>query len=121
MLHMMPRGIPPFGQLWEAVQRPHPSSLATALDVDVRTVYRWMDKDQAPRCAGLALWWLTPWGRSLLVCDAEQRISLAEATAKAVACELAQSRTELERARAMAEHYARHEPRAQAANAARLR
>jgi hypothetical protein len=91
MLHLMPAYIPPPGQLLAALEV-RPPAVARALCVSERSVWRWLADDAMPRPAACALWWLSPWGRSVLVSDAEYRIHLAEATAEAVRAELTAER-----------------------------
>jgi predicted DNA-binding transcriptional regulator AlpA len=63
-LYKIPRHLPPLLVLWEDIGRPHPATLAAALDVDTRTVRRWLKAGHAPRPVALALYWLTRWGQS---------------------------------------------------------
>jgi predicted DNA-binding transcriptional regulator AlpA len=113
MLYLTPKTLPGFDDLWRGIGKPHPTSLAAALGVDVRTVYRWMATDQAPRPAALALFWLTPWGLSLIDADQQNRLTNATGQAAALCRDLAHMSDQLTRAQRMAEHHARHD---QAAN-----
>jgi len=108
MLYLTPKTLPGFDELWRGIGQPHPSSLAAALGVDVRTVYRWMATDQAPRPAALALFWLTPWGLSLIDCDQQNRLVNASGQASALHRDLAHMSDQLTRAQQMARHHARH-------------
>lgn len=112
MLQHIPKGLPSYSMLWEGIGKPHPTSLAKALGVDVRTVYRWMADDQAPRCPSLAMYWLTPWGLSRLdghtVDTARLHLAMYQAQK---AANKAQAH-ELARAQALASFHARHAPAA---------
>lgn len=107
MLHMLPRGLPPFGELWEATGKPHPTSLAKAMHVDVRTVYRWMAADLAPRPVSLLMWCMSSHGRATIHNDMIQRVHLAEASHAAALRELQGLRHALQMTQQMAQHHAR--------------
>jgi len=87
-LHLAPRHLPAPALLLESINA-RPPAVAAALGVSERQVWRWLAADAMPRPAGLALWWLSPWGQSALVADAHQRVALAEALAAALRRDLA--------------------------------
>ncbi len=68
MIRKMPRRTPALGDMISDISAT-PAQLADALHVDKSTVYRWLSVGQAPRCAELAIYWLTRWGKSEI--DAE--------------------------------------------------
>ncbi|HEX5684859.1 MAG TPA: hypothetical protein VFY73_12610 [Ideonella sp.] len=47
------------------IGNPKPANLARSLGVHERTVFRWMQQDDAPRSVLLSIFWLTRWGHSL--------------------------------------------------------
>jgi hypothetical protein len=100
MLHRLPRRLPPLGVLLDDIGRPHPSSLAAALDVDVRTVRRWLKADTAPRPVLLALYWLTRWGCSDIDAELHNRAATFALLADAQSRELTRIRLELSELRA---------------------
>jgi hypothetical protein len=112
MLHILPRGLPPFGALWDAAGRPHACNLAKALHVDVRTVYRWQAADQAPRPAALVLWLLSPYGWQAVESHHHYAAQLQRLHADDLARQVQRSAQELARARAIAQHHSRHAPQA---------
>lgn len=65
-----------------------PAEVAKALDVGVSTVYRWLQQNNAPRPAMLALFWLSRWGQSAIDCDMHNRSAVFEGLAKALEREL---------------------------------
>ena len=82
MLHLIPHTLPRLSLMLPALGADH-ASIARALAVSERTVYRWAADDLAPRAAALALFWVTPWGWSQVISEAGQRIQTAEALAQA--------------------------------------
>lgn len=70
MLVHIPRQLPPLSALLDDLGQPRPHALARALGVSARTVQRWIARDDAPRPALLALFWLSRWGRSVVECAA---------------------------------------------------
>lgn len=69
-----------------------PAEVAKALDVGLSTVYRWLQQNNAPRPAMLALFWLSRWGKSAIDCDMHNRSAVFEGLAKALERELWQQR-----------------------------
>ncbi len=96
MLHLMPRHTPPLPMLLDALQAT-PETAAHALGVSARTVYRWAADGDAPRPAALALWWLTPWGWSVLDSEVGHRMATAAAQVDALRAELTQERSQAAR------------------------
>jgi len=64
MLQLLPRAMPPLSMMLDDIGAPSAHAIAQALDVTPRTVERWRTKDEAPRTAALALFWITSWGAS---------------------------------------------------------
>lgn len=62
MLYRLPKHTPPLSVMLEDLGRPRPAEVAKMLGVHPRTVYHWIAKDDAPRPALLALFWVTRWG-----------------------------------------------------------
>lgn len=108
MLYKTPGSLPALSQMLAGLGHPHPTTIARVLGVDVRTVYRWQAADQAPRPAALALFWLTPWGLSLIDSDLAFSAANARQLADARARDLQHLAAENQRLQAMAEHHARH-------------
>ncbi len=96
MLHLIPRHTPSLGVMLDALGAT-PESAARALGVSVRSVYRWAADDQAPRPAALALWWVTPWGWSVLDSEVGHRLATAAAQVDALRHELTQERAQAAR------------------------
>lgn len=71
MLNRLPKGMPPLDDMLHDIGNPTAKSLAKALGVSQRTVFRWMARgDDAPRVARLAIFWMTQWGQSIVECEA---------------------------------------------------
>lgn len=60
----VPRALPIWQTILDDLGNPPAHRIARTLGVSERTVYRWNAAEQAPRCAALALFWLTRWGHS---------------------------------------------------------
>lgn len=94
MLNRLPTMMPTLAEMVGDIGNPKPAVLAKALGVSPRTVHRWLQAEEAaPRCALLAIFWLTRWGMSLAYCEAH---NLAQMHAGMAAC----TRQQLEQARA---------------------
>lgn len=87
--------MPALSVLLDDLGRPHPTSLARLLDVDTRTVRRWLKADSAPRPVLLALFWLTRWGQSEIDAELTDRAALLARLADASRRELLQARHRL--------------------------
>lgn len=79
---------------------PHPTYLADVLDVDVRTVRRWLKAGRAPRAATLALFWMTSYGFDHIDVDLSNRLRLWGSMVDSYSRELRQTRDELAALRA---------------------
>jgi hypothetical protein len=67
LFSLAPDHLPPLSVLIDDLHGPRsPDSVGQHLGVSALTVRRWMDKDEAPRAAALALFWETRWGLSAL-------------------------------------------------------
>ena len=91
---------------------PPPDELAAFWGVSLRSVYRWLSLDEAPRPAALALFWLTRWGRSARECEAINRARAAAGLADALQAERAALRRELARVVAQGQFEAANSPTA---------
>lgn len=89
-----PRTLPIWQLILEDLADPPAPRVARVLGVSARTVYRWNAEGQAPRCASLALFWLTRWGRSEVHAAAVNDATLAVGYAQSL-------RAELDRAKAL--------------------
>lgn len=95
MLHRLPKAVPPLGVMVHNIGNPHPRDLARALGVSTRTVYHWLQHDDAPRPVMLSIFWLTKWGQQWLDVDlfnyARAQTGLAESLARQLAVDHAQA------------------------------
>lgn len=96
MLHTIPKTFPAWSVMVEDLGV-SPTALAHTLDVTPRTLQRWTADDQAPRCASLALFWVTRWGQSALDADLFNGSMLARAQVAALEREVQRLRYELAR------------------------
>lgn len=99
MLNRLPKTLPSFAELVADLGHPKAEALAKSLDVSPSTVRRWR-REQAPRTAILALWWLSRWGQSAWTCEMAQRQAIGWRTADAVSLEDASKVVTLKRPRA---------------------
>lgn len=72
-----PKALPIWQAILDDLGDPSARRVARALGVSVRTVYRWNAAQEAPRCAVLALFWLTRWGRSQVDAQAANDAAMA--------------------------------------------
>lgn len=79
----MPRHVPALSVLLQDLGDPAPAAWAASLGISERTAWRWLRADEAPRCALLALYWVTRWGASQVDCEAYNRAQLALAQLQA--------------------------------------
>lgn len=96
MLNRIPRAVPALSVLLDDLGRPHPTSLARLLDVDARTVRRWIRADSAPRPVILALFWLTRWGQDEIDAELSDRAALLGRLADAQAHQVLRLRHRVE-------------------------
>lgn len=82
-----PHRLPTFRAIVEDLEA-RPAEVAQALGVGISTVYRWWQKNNAPRPAMLALFWLSRWGQSAIDCDMHNRAEVFEGLAHALEREL---------------------------------
>lgn len=115
MLNRLPRQLPALSLMVADIGNPSTHELARSLDVTPRTVRRWLAADLAPRCAGLALFWLTRWGMSAIDAEAHQAAMLHAGLARARAEEIARLRVDLAHVLALADHGAANVPSLQVA------
>lgn len=64
-----PRNPPSLHIILNDLGNPNAKELAKYLGVNERTIYAWKAKNQAPRHAMWALFWLSSYGQSALYCD----------------------------------------------------
>lgn len=83
--------------------RPPPARIAAALGVSVRTVQRWVQRDQAPRPVMQGIFWLTSWGRSRIYVDADYTVRIHRGLADAYRREAEALRRELARVLSLGE------------------
>ena len=76
---------------------PPAGRIAGALGVSVRTVQRWIRRDQAPRPVMQGIFWLTSWGRSRIYCDADYTVRIRRSLAESYRREADALRRELAR------------------------
>lgn len=88
-LNKLPKYTPPLSLMLSDLGNPHPRHIAKALGVSTRTVYLWLSRDEAPRPASLALFWLTRWGQQWLDADLFNLSTAAQGHAAALARQLA--------------------------------
>ena len=105
-----PRVMPPLSSILVDLGQPAAVDVACFLGLHPRTVARWIQADQAPRAAMLALYWLTRWGRSQVECSAVNDARLAAAQLRAQVSELQAARDSLARVLAVADFGAANAP-----------
>ena len=121
MLNRLPRHLPPWSEMLSDLGHPRPADLARALRVSERTIQRWCRDDQAPHCAGLAVFWVTRWGRDLADCEAHNLALLRADEAAIARADAARVRRELARVLAVADFGCANEPIIRAAVARPVR
>lgn len=99
MLHLMPtkRGMPPLRTLLQDIGSPSPGQVAKALGVSTRTVWRWLERDHAPRPAMLALFWISRWGQSAVDAELACSVGIYRQLANALTQERDELRAQLRR------------------------
>lgn len=90
-----PTALPIWQSIRDDLGDPPVHRIARTLGVSIRTVYRWNATQEAPRCAVLALFWLTRWGQSLVNANAVNDAVLACTYLSAIQAELAEAREQL--------------------------
>jgi hypothetical protein len=83
----LPHHAPSLSALLDDLGRPTAKDVGEMLDVNQRTVRRWIFAGIAPRPVMLALFWMTRWGRSALECEAHNDVTLWVAVARCLADE----------------------------------
>jgi hypothetical protein len=101
VLYKLPRHLPTFPEICEAMGRPALSTLAGALGVCEETVARWQRRGRAPKAATLALWLMSPAGLAELDGDLHTYARLQTDLARALQDEMRQVRRELGRLASM--------------------
>lgn len=97
LTRFLPRHTPPLSVMLQDLGDPPTGTVAKALGVNLRTVYRWKAKDQAPRAVMLALFFATRWGRSQVHCQAESQATLYATYAASLRAELDRALAQLAR------------------------
>lgn len=77
-------------QLLDALRQPPAAVVAHTLGLSLRTVRRYNLNGRAPLAVRLALFWLTPWGRSLIDAQATNDARLAVAYLEALKRQVAE-------------------------------
>jgi monomeric isocitrate dehydrogenase len=95
MLNRLPAMLPSLRELMAECGNAKPHELAKALDVDERTVYRWLATDRAPRAALLSIFWVTKWGMSLADAETFNLAQLHMGMTEALKLELNRARAEI--------------------------
>jgi hypothetical protein len=112
MLNRLPSGarLPPLGLMLDDLGNPSTRQLGRALGVTERTARRWVAAGQAPRPVMLALFWVTRWGESLALCEAQHGASLARAHLAALQAEKTALAADLARVLALSDTGAANVP-----------
>jgi hypothetical protein len=105
-----PAGLPPLPLMLADLGQPSARHLGRALGVTERTARRWVAAGHAPRPAMLALFWVTRWGHSAALCEAQHSAALARAYSAALADEKAALQADLSRVLALADTGAANVP-----------
>lgn len=87
-----PASLPFWQSILDDLGYPPAARIAKTLGVSIRTVYRWNAAQEAPRCAALALFWLTRWGQSRVDAQAANDAILACNYVTVLQAEVAQLR-----------------------------
>jgi len=90
-----PRALPIWQTILDDLGDPPVHRIARTLGVSMRTVYRWNSAQEAPRCAAMALFWLTRWGQSHVHAEAVRDAQLACGYVDSLRRELDSARQEL--------------------------
>lgn len=101
MFKKYPKHLPPLSSVLADLGHPPLLEVSRLLGVSLRSVQRWLSHDCTPRPALLALYWLTSWGASELVTDAQNLAALRSAQVQVLEAELSRSRAEVDRLRAL--------------------
>jgi hypothetical protein len=110
MLAHAPRVLPPIAVVLADIGNPTPAAIAAVLDLDERTVRRWIQADKMPRPAHLALFWLTRWGRSIVDTSATNDARLYAGLARSRLDEIEHLRHQLARVVAIADFGSANDP-----------
>jgi ADP-ribosylglycohydrolase len=94
-LSQAPLRLPIWQAILEDLGNPEPRRIAKVLGVSVRTVYRWNATQEAPRCAVMALYWLTRWGQHQVNTQATNDAAMACSYVGALQKEVDKLRIEL--------------------------
>jgi hypothetical protein len=105
-----PTQLPPFPVLVDAIGQPSSRALGRALGVHPRTVERWMRNGQAPRVASLAVFWVTPWGLSLVDAESVNLARLHVGMASGLRADLAAVEARMARVLAVADFGSANDP-----------
>jgi hypothetical protein len=90
-----PKALPIWQAILDDLGDPPTHRIARTLGVSIRTVYRWNAAQEAPRCAAMALFWLTKWGQSHVNAQAVNDAAMACGYVSALRRELEDARREL--------------------------
>ena len=91
-----PTRLPGLNTMLDDIGRPHPTKVAKALGVSVRSVHRWIKLDRAPRPVELALYWLTSNGHHAVHCEAHNDAVMHAAMARCLREQIVRLEAQLE-------------------------
>jgi predicted DNA-binding transcriptional regulator AlpA len=97
-----PVSLPPWQYMMDDLCSPPARRVARVLGISERSVYRWTSEGNAPRCASLALFWLTNWGRSAVDAQATNDARVAVGFCHSLNAQNCWFRSELVRVRQLA-------------------
>lgn len=105
-----PRALPIWHAILADLGDPEPRRIAKTLGVSLRTVYRWNAAQEAPKCAAMALFWLTRWGQSQVNCQAINDAVLACSYVEALQSEVKTLRVQVDKLARLNRHGAANGP-----------
>lgn len=108
-IHAIPHRLPEFSDLVSDLNAT-PRDVAKCLDVGTSTVYHWLQTNNAPRPAKLALFWVSRWGLSTLDCELHNRAMVYEGLAQAMQRELWEQKRQFERLAAIGHYGSANDP-----------
>lgn len=109
-LHRLPRHLPPVDLLLADLEHPTGADLAAALGVSRRSVWRWQQAEEWPRCEHLALYFASRYGWSLVDSEARHAVQLARGLADALRRERDQLAAQLDQVQQLADTGAANAP-----------
>lgn len=95
-IEQAPKAIPLWDMILEDLGNPSVDRICKTLGVSRSTVYRWKAAQEAPKCAALALFWLTKWGQSHVNAQAVNDAAIACNYVEVLQAEVKTLRAELD-------------------------